>query len=216
VSSTADLTHDGYEPWSPDMVRQQTFPQPTRRAPAVDKREVEKFTTRMGDEIEWLHERIRGLEAQLQLARGAVDLATTGELSVYETVDEQSIQIRIAAQVEADRIIAEAIEQGDAVMADASDQAEQIINAAHERDALILSPTGSVTVTRAVELDLSLPDRITRWEEEGASISLEVERRAAEVQDARTRLTAASQQIHKGLASGELRSQPELPHDNPG
>lgn len=207
MSSTADLTHEGYEPWSPDMVRDQSFPAPTKRARAYDADEVDAFTARMGDEIEWLHARIRAMSAQAPPI--VFEVNETGELSVYDTVDEQAVQIRMRAQDDADRIVAEAEQMADDIVAEAQHHADDIeLARSDEPDAPEAEPDPYVIAN-------TLPARIKEWEAGGERIVYDAKRLLQVAQDALSRVAQSHERVSQALVSGERSEQQGAAQPNP-
>lgn len=201
MSSTADLIHEGYEPWSPDMVRDHTFAAPSKRGRAYDAGEVDQYTARMGDEIEYLHGRLRDLAAQLQLARAGVELAATGELTVYSDVDEQALQVRMAAQEEADRIVAEAESMADDIVAEANHQANNIEDEA--KPVVQWEGVDEPDTAAVFKIADELPHRVEAWERTGEHIVRDAQRLAQIAQDALSRVARSHESIALALAGGE-------------
>lgn len=222
---TQELTVNGYEPWSPDQIRETMFGTGSRRNPGFDESEVDQFKTRVADEIAWLHGVIRDLKAQLGTTT-VFEVSDTGELTAYGNVDEQALQIRIAAQEEADRVIREATSQADDIVADANEQADQIVSDAAEQARSIVETAQATSNDAANESGLpervpvdriaeTLPQRLDEFERMGTSITDDVERLETAAAAARTRLEAQTDSIRRTLLSGARRTQPAPADDMP-
>lgn len=202
---------DEYKPWTPSMVRETRFSdQRGRGRKGYERAEVDAFVTRISDEIAYLHGRIENLTAQLETARMGVEAVATGEINVYESVDEQAIALRMQAQDEANKIVDEAGQMADDIVAEANTQADEIIASANDHGAMIVARAQQI----ANEIEPpeptvpdDLPAMLDLYERVGEQITAEVERLEQDAARARERLTAATDGVRRTLVSGARTTQ---------
>lgn len=233
ANPNSDIAYDGYLPMTPGQIREfgKGFGQPNRRADGYKRIDVDPVMNRLADEVSWLQGRLRDVKAQLDAAQLGADIIEGS----YRNLDEQAIQRRMDARLEADRIVEDAEKEADRIIADARLEADQIVDQA-VRDAAPIDPTGEhrlpVTVETTDEIPsddanladhdetegqrlqrvaAQLPDRLDDWEKGGQSIVADAQMLARAAQAALSRVASTMSSIEHALANGNVTDPPALP-----
>lgn len=210
---------DSHVPFPADQIAEWRFSTGRRVAgPKVPQHEAHELRRVAADEIEWAHDKIRDLRRQLAMARIGVEIATGAD--PYQ-VDEAILAIRVDAQIEADKIIAEAEETAEQIVAEAQayyTDAMDRVDAGELRQAPPV-PTRVPVESRVrpgtlSEIVQSLPGRVEQWDAEGREIVAEAERAAEAARQIEREATAVVQQV---LATrGALPAGPAPSPGSPG
>ena len=194
MSSTADLTSNGYEPLAPSMIRDQTFSAAPKRGRAYDAGEVDLFVARVGDDAEFLHGRIRDLVRQVEDLEAQRDVAQLGADIASRYAPTPGDAASIEAQLEAERIIEAAEDQAEARIMAANEQADEIAKAAG----------GPPPVDRVLA---RLPDRVLLWQGEADGLLEDAMRLVNTGMDCMTAVTETIETIATKLTDAK----PDLP-----
>lgn len=208
MSTNADLTHEGYTPWSPAQVREQHFGQPNRRNDGYRRQDVDPFVERMAQELEWHQARIRDLTHQLEAARIGVEIVG----DPYQDVNETALAITMNAQLEADKTIAAAEAHAEQLVADAelwvaSSTAEHIDPPPHPDDE---AETEQQSAQRVAD---ELPGRIDALARDGEGIVRDAQWLASVAQASLSRVASLTASIAQQLSSEPLTDATSAPPD---